>query len=570
MKRCLVPILLKPKLLSIRNRWRGTASRRRIFQDLIILAFCLGLMLLIFVATRDVLYRVQLLSKLAYLPASQPLALIMLPLFAMLLFSNGVIAMGTLYLAADLELVLSSPLTVFSLFWGKFLYIMLNSSWMPFLFMAPVLLAFGIVYHAPAYYYLLCPLLLIPYFMIPTALAIVISTLLTLVIPAHRTKEVMLICVAMLLLMAYVMIDLLGLSGRAISGMEEIVRLVALFSASNTTWLPSTWAANVLSETLEPTHGSVFYETVLLSTSAAAAAALAFMVVALLHSSTYSKARNIRQKIRLGGTNLRGLLRRGLPSLQPHHQALITKEYRLFVREITQAVQLTLLLALCLIYLYNLRIFGAVDMLPLDMQRNWKSFFFIGNEAMGSFITTAICTRFVYPSISLEGRAYWLLVSGPLDVLELIKVKFWFWFTPVALISSAFFAAGAYTIGASPFVVLINIISACIICYGIVGLGIGLGAFFADFDWEHTSELAASFGSFIYMLMSILLILCSIVPAVLLVLLHQHGLGGARLTVVEWALASIAGMALLCCLNYLAARIALRLGEQSLLRHMRT
>lgn len=565
----MIPVLLKPKLHALANRWRHrNGGRSKMLQDLIILAFCLGLMVLVFVATRDVLARLHILGKLAYMPASQPLALIMLPLFAMLLFSNGVIAMGTLYLGADLELVLSSPLTIFDFFWGKFLYIMLNSSWMPFIFMAPVLLAFGVSYHAGWPYYLFCPLLLIPYFVLPTALAIVIATVLTLVIPAHRTKEVMLVCAGLLLVMTYVLIDLLGLSGKSISGMEEIIRLVALFSASNTAWLPSTWTANALKEFLEPTNRSAACEIILLGTTALAAVSLAYMVIDAFHSQTYSKARNIGLKIRLSGRNLRSSLRKLAPFLQPQHQALVAKEYRLFVREITQAVQLALLLMLCLIYLYNLRIFGAVDMLGEEVRSSWKSFFFVGNVAMGAFITTAICTRFVFPSISLEGRSYWLLLSSPLEVLELIKVKFWFWFMPVAFISATFFAAGAYTIGASFFVIVVNIASALIICYGIVGLGIGLGALFADFEWEHTSELAASFGSFIYMLASIFLILCSVVPAVLLVMLRQYGLAGRPLSNLQWAIAAAAATALLYSINCLAARTAVKLGKQALLRRL--
>ena len=565
----MIPLLLKPKLRALRNRWRrGLTSPRRILQDALILLFCVGLMVLVYMATHDVIARVQLVSRLVYLPPAQPLALLLLPLFAMLLFSNGVIAMGTLYLGADLELVLSSPLTRFRFFWGKFVYIMLNSSWMPFIFMLPVLLAFGVRYQASWIYYLAFPILLVPYFALATGLAVIAATVLTLVIPAHRTKEVMLCCLGLLLLIAWLLMETLGINARSIAGVEEVLRLITLFSAAHTVWLPSTWLANILQELLEPTGRQIAYEWLLLFSSAVAAGALAAMVIEALHNTTYSKARSIRQKIRLSGRNVRGVIRTYLPWIAPQHQALFTKEYRLFVREITQAVQLTLLLVLCVIYLYNLRIFSAVEMLPDHLRQDWKHLFFIGNIAMGSFIVTAVCTRFVFPSISLEGRAYWLLVSGPLEVLDLMRVKFVFWFAPVAVVGAGFFAAGASLLGASAFIIVLNMISALAICYGIVGVGIGLGAVFANFDWEHTSELAASFGSFLYMLTSILLIVLSIIPPGILAALHQYGVVGGRMSELEWALAAVIGLAALFSLNYLAATVAMKLGRQSLRRTM--
>lgn len=565
----MIPILLKPKLLGIANRWKRQVSRRsKIVQDLVIIAFCIGLMILIYTGAHDVLVRTRFASKLIYLPASQPLSLILLPLFAMLLFSNCVIAIGSLFLGSDLELLLSSPLTPLRFFYGKFCYIMFNSSWMPFMFMAPVLLAFGITYHAPLSYYAIWPLLLIPYFLIPSALAMFVAVVFTIIIPANRTKEILLLCLLLILFGVYQLIDILGLSGRNISNFEEIVRLVSLFSMSNLYWLPSNWVASCLKQLLEPDGSSWLAEVLLLYCCTAMLISLAYMSLEKLHGQAYSKARNIKQKVKLSGQNLRNHLNFLLPSLAPPKQALLTKEYRMLVREVTQVVQLSLLLVLCLIYIYNLRIFGTVEALPEDIRADWKNFFFIGNVAMGAFIATAICTRFVFPSVSLEGRAYWLLVSGPMDIAELIKTKFWFWFTPISIVSAAFFAAGAYIIGASPFLIGVNVVSAMIICYGIVGLGIGLGALFADFDWEHSTELAASFGSFIYMLLSIFLILCSIVPAAVLVLLRLQGIEGGQLTETQWMLCSLVGAILLCSLNYLAARTAIKTGELALIKRM--
>ena len=94
--------------------------------------------------------------------------------------------------------------------------------------------------------------------------------------------------------------------------------------------------------------------------------------------------------------------------------------------------------------------------------------------------------------------------------------------------------------------------------YGIVGLGIGLGAYFAAFSWEHPSQLALSVGSLLYMLSSATLVLVNILPIGLLLKL----LLSKDMTVGRIAL--IFGVAVTTALvNLLVANMTMRLGERS-------
>jgi len=197
------------------------------------------------------------------------------------------------------------------------------------------------------------------------------------------------------------------------------------------------------------------------------------------------------------------------------------------------------------------------------MRSTWQSFLLIGNLMMESFVVTAICTRFVYPSISLEGAAFWLLSSSPLSIREFMELKFWFWFIPVAALAGIFLAIGNYMVGTGFYILLISFATALAICYGVVGLAIGLGAYWANFDWEHPSQLAASFGSLMFMLLSVALILMSILPVVMFVVVqHETTLEISRLP------SALTGLALLIALNYLSARLALELGERKLIERM--
>jgi hypothetical protein len=51
-----------------------------------------------------------------------------------------------------------------------------------------------------------------------------------------------------------------------------------------------------------------------------------------------------------------------------------------------------------------------------------------------------------------------------------------------------------------------------VICHGLVGLGIGLGAFFSQFEWEHSTQISTSLGSFIFMMTRMIALSLNMVP----------------------------------------------------------
>jgi ABC-2 type transport system permease protein len=251
--------------------------------------------------------------------------------------------------------------------------------------------------------------------------------------------------------------------------------------------------------------------------------------------------------------------------MAPEYRAIIVKEFKVFARDMTQAIQLLLLLGLCMVYLYNFRILHGVANLPDATKLWWQGFLVGSNLAMGAFVMTAVCTRFVFPSVSLEGQSYWILQTSPLSVGQLLRAKFWCWLVPVASMSSIIFASGALAINAEPEIIAINALASWVVCYGIVGLATGLGALFSNFDWEHSSQLAASFGSLVFMLSATVLIVLNLIPAGTLIFLRTLKETGYNFTDSEWYLAVGCCAILLTYLNYCATRWALRVGEHSLL-----
>src|SRR6185295_18786910 len=125
-------------------------------------------------------------------------------------------------------------------------------------------------------------------------------------------------------------------------------------------------------------------------------------------------------------------LARALP-LSTIRRQLLIKDLKIFLRDVSQWSQLLLLLALVLVYLYNFRV--------LDLQRIpymsgvIKNVYAFVNLAMAGFVMATVAVRFVFPAVSVEGAAFWIIRSAPISLSDFLWSKFWTGLIPVLLLS---------------------------------------------------------------------------------------------------------------------------------------
>ncbi len=555
-------ILLRPDWLAIKRRWTGELEfKGQSGRDFILFVFGIIISYALYFGVYWALGKVNENPALSKLPAGDFLGMVFLVLFIMVLISTVLSAIGTLFLSEDLELVLSSPVPSRSFFFGKFFYVYFSASWMPFLFIAPVIIAFGHIYHPSWLYYLMPFLLMLGWFAIPAGLGMLIAVLLVLVVPVYRVREMFIVLMIAAAAGIYMLCESIGLQWTTLKSAEEMLRIIAILTMPSITWLPSNWLAGAIQDLLQPGGISWQLYATLLYSCAAVSISLAYIAVRLFENRAYSLVRNKRRDDKVSSRQVQKALRFLGRPLSPPFRGILGKELRVLSRDVAQAVQVLMLLVLGLIYLYHMRVFSAVESFPESIRPWWKSFMFLGNVCMGAFISTAICTRFVYPAISMEGRSFWVLQTSPLSIRDIMKVKFWSWYVPVAIISCLFFVSGASIIGGDFAIILVNALSSIIICYGIVGLAIGIGAIFAHFDWEHSSQLAAGFGSFIFMLSSIILVFVDMIPASFM--LFDNGGGSYHRSSRFYAFVGL-NLLIVAVVNYLLARVVMQRGERNL------
>lgn len=562
-------VLLRPRLLGIRNSLLSRRFiRRSSHREIIFTVVSLLLVVMVYQASCSTFSAVRGHAEQYGLGPDLPIALFFSLLSGMILLTGSAAALGAFYLGNDLDFLMSKPMTTTQFLLGKGIETVFQSSWMMLIFGAPTLAGIGTAYDMPWLFYLLAVLAVIPVLIIPVLLGVTVVSLVIRVIPPQKTKELLFILASVLILYIYVTAKDFMVETPHGAPAEVGQSLHALIRISLSPWLPSARAAHLLGAYLiDPIlNRTMLIELLHLYGISAICGVLAAVVLKRVHAEAFSSTRSASRATRIYSARTQQRLNRVLFFIPSFFRALWAKDMRLFARDLTQGLQLIMLLGICMVYLYNFKIVHQVGEIKPEVLLWWKSTLLLCNLGMGSFIMTAICSRFVFPSLSLEGHSFWVIRSSPLSLETVLRGKFWIWFLPVGAISSIITVSGSLAIDATPSTVLITGLVSWVLCFGLVSLGIGLGAFFAHFDWESTPQVASSFGNFVYMIAGTLLVFLNLIPIAVILVISTIRDTGLPLSSLHWNFALMSTAIGVCYLNYIVHRFSLKLGKDALER----
>jgi ABC-2 type transport system permease protein len=486
--------LLRPRLLAARNVLRRHPLRATIAAALTVL-FWLGAFALF---TRVLAY-FHGLGDFGPLLTQRLLALLFLTFFGVLLISNTVTALTTFYLAGDVTPLLAAPLSYRRLHHARFVETLVSSSWMVLLVGLPALLAYGVVYRAAPLFYPAALGVLGAFLVIPAALGVLVTTGLVLVFPARGTRDALLVGAGVIMAGLVVMVRMLQPERLAHpSGLMGFAGFLADFGATGSPWLPTTWVAEALVPLLGARPGEPVFYLGMLASTAAMLFVVSAAVVERVFLSAWSRAQTGRVR---AGSAERPLARwvttlvRPLPRLTG---GLLAKDVLVFLRDPSQWSQLLLLCALVAIYLFNFSALPLGDGSALALAM--RDLAAILNLGLGTFVTTTIAVRFVYPMVSLEGRAWWILRVAPVSLARLWWGKFWIGYVPLLVFAEALVASTNTLLGVPPVITAAFLATLVPLLAAIVSLGLAFGAAYPKLDTQNAAQIATGFGAILYML----------------------------------------------------------------------
>ncbi len=495
-------LLLSPRALGLKNSVLSAASDIR-KKAVIIGATALAFWAVLFVLSARMLVYFQSVEVIGDLLAHHLLSMVLLTFFALLVFSNILTALSNLYLSADLELCHSSPSRLEEVFLSRCVFTIIDSSWMAAVFGLPVMIAYAWVYRpGPGFYIALAQTGLALAF-IASAIGILITMIMVNIFPAHRTRDILMLLTMFIVIAVYILLRFLR--------PERLVDPDAFFTAmqymsalksTDSAYIPTHWATEILWGKLSETgNGSRLFETALLWSTAAAMAVINLWAAGRIYLKGFSKSQEAKGR-RAGSFILDAFIKLARKPLGGDLASIVEKDIRIFFRDNTQWSQLLLLGALVVVYVYNFSVL-PLEKSPIRLEFLQNVLAFL-NMGLAGFVLSAVSVRFVYPSISVEGGAFWILKSSPLTMGRLIWGKYILAVIPMLILGEMLIILTNYFLHVSLFMMILSSVTMFFAVFGLIAMGIGFGAVYPRFKYENISQVSTGFGGLVYMISSIL------------------------------------------------------------------
>lgn len=557
--------LLKPRFLSAANgmKMRGQNNQR----TRLLLFFIVGLVFWIgaFILFYRVLSYFQSVEDFGDILAMKLLSMMIITFFTLLLFSSIINSLSHLYLSRDLSLIHSLPVSIRDVFLSRWLASVFDSSWMVVAFSIPLLLSYGMVYQAGIAFYLVSFGAVVCMCLVAAVASAWIVLLGAAILPAGKIRTLFVILGVLLALLLIIVLRMIRPEQLVNpDSFASVVLYLNSMQALNLSYLPSTWITDAIRFALKNEWGNSLFNLALSASCFFSLFFLTEMTAATVYFRGFSRAQTTARRLFApvkfhgkGWERLLGFLSR--PA-----QAFAVKEIRSFFRDSTQWPQLFLICALIVVYLYNFSVL-PLDNAPIQSIYLQNVFSFL-NVGLAAFVLSAISARFVFPSVSMEGEAFWIIQAAPVSIQTFLWMKFFLYFIPLLILSEILIVTSNLLLGVTTFMMFLSVITIFFLVPAIVALAVGLGARYPDFKSENPALAATSFGGVLFMLLSFGLIALVIIleagPVYKIFMARMHGRGFTLMQII-WTALSFA-LSLFLCVS--AVFYPMKLGERNLLK----
>ncbi|MEE2987227.1 MAG: hypothetical protein VX667_05510 [Nitrospinota bacterium] len=492
-------------LILIKARWMAFANYlARPNKDKILRWAMIAVLGILFV-WGDYIFFYRIIQYLDGLPFSigeelivQLLNVVFLTLFVMTIFSTLIVSLSVFYLSADLEMLLSAPVSMGPVISLRFMQTVINSSWMILLFSIPIYVAYGNFFNVPWSYYFYLFLGLIPFILIPCLLGVSGVMALIRYFPNKKTHQVLSLLGLVFLVGMVVYLRFLSpekFFGKDVSD-EMIILFVEQLRAPDYSFLPSTWITVGLVRFVEGNFAPAFVQLSFLYLAVTALAGLGYWTGRKIYFVGWCSMQEVwNSPPDNNGKREESFFLRRIP-LSRVQRSLMIKDMRMFFRDPEQWSQMFILCALVVVYIFN------IMNLPLD-NLALKNVVSVLNIGLVGFVLSALSSRFVFAAPSMEGREFWAIYTAPVNLEKFIWTKFLLFFPPLLALAEMLVVISNYLLQVDGYVMKVSFIGVFLITGGLVGLGLGLGARYPMFDYDNVSEISTSTGGVLFMILSL-------------------------------------------------------------------
>jgi ABC-2 type transport system permease protein len=405
---------------------------------------------------------------------------------------------------------------------------------MVLVFGLPVLMAYAFVYRPGFGYYAALFHMGCASVIIAASIGILVTTVLVSLFPAQRTRDIVILLSLFVIVCLYLLFRFLRPEKLADpDAFFSMMQYISALSAPDSPYVPTHWVTETLWAYLSRSavKGHLFNGFLLWST----AVALVFVNVwtaGAVYFAGFSKSQEAKR--RRSGRRvldlLTALVRR---PLSKDVASIMDKDIRAFFRDNTQWSQILLLAALVVVYLYNFSVL-PLERSPIRLEFLQNEIAFL-NMGLAGFVLSAISVRFIFPAVSSEGEAFWIVRSSPVSNRRFLWSKYALYIVPLLVLGEVLIIFTNMLLHVTSFMMVLSSVTMFLAIFGIVALAVGLGAVYPNFKCQNIAQVSTGFGGLMYMIYSAMFIAMIVVlEAGPVYILFTANLRGTPISPIQW------------------------------------
>lgn len=443
--------------------------------------------------------------------ASVPVLLMSVAFLGILLTSFGVL-LQALYLAGDMDFLLSSPVPIRAVFVAKLLQAILPNLSFIALFGLPVLFGLGVSSGYTLLYYPLVVIVLVALALAAAGISSLLVMSIVRILPARRVAEVLGFIGGILSLLCS---QSSQFTSRVEISAEQTSQALAMLARLNAPWSPLAWAGRGLVDIGEgrwPSGAAFLLLTVGLS---AAAFGVALRTAERWYYSGWASLQSVarkaaprRKRVVADKTTLSERL------IPAQIRGVVIKDWLVLRRDLRNMSQLVTPLILGVIYaVMLLRSGGEMPAgrgeAPAWAMQAMNKMLMYGNIGIALFVSWTLLSRLALMGFSQEGRQYWLVKTAPVSAGRLLLAKFCVAYLPTVVLGWLFLIAIALVQFAAHLNnnvggLLFGLPVVALCTAGAGGINLAFGVMGANLDWQDPRQMvrgsAGCLGSLIAMI----------------------------------------------------------------------
>ncbi len=434
---------------------------------------------------------------------SKLLEMLLMTVFFMILFSSIIAALSSLFLNEELTVLMSAPTSIGTIFRSRLILMTAESSWMVVIFFMPALLAFAKALKADLTAYLIFPVFMFVFVLLPNLAGALAALLLAAFFPVRQMKKVFQF-LSILVLTALIFF-LRSLEAEKLlnpSYFKDVSQYLLSLQVPLLEYSPSSWLHQASMSLFRNSTLEAFQQFMpLFGVTVAGFIILNILAVKFYRTSWQRSMEAVDNQV-LSLEWVRRALILPFRLFRADFRVIAGKEITTFMRDPAIFSQIFMMAAIIFVYGYNLSILPLKDIPTLYSGEINDTLVFLNGPFIG-FIIASIGMRFVFPSISMEGRAFWAVKSSPVNPRRILQIKLIVYLVPMLLLGVILCAVTNSVFQVShSFLLWISYLNVILITLVITSLAIGVGAIYADFSADSPLKIAGSYGGFIYMILS--------------------------------------------------------------------